>query len=454
MAEKNVPDPDKRSLFELFRDPERFGRELGRAFRELREGLNPRTVPLERYEQALNQIEILEARVEELEKQQLQDQETVRQLILLAVSQDKKLTEVLELLQKSTSGQDRQQIPRWRKLRERLWKILTTLAGGTALAGALRDAWVQEKVWPVVETLPERARDTWIEFLKSGQVEQPPPEVQPAPEPSSISGTSLVPELILIPAGEFLMGSQAYKDEQPQHTLYLPDYYIAKTPITNARYAAFVAASGYRTTAEKEGWGWVWTGSWERVEGADWRHPRGPRSNIRGKGDHPVVQISWYDALAFCEWLSQKTGKPYRLPSEAEWEKAARGTDGRIYPWGDQWDASRCNAWEGGKRDTTPVGAYPRGASPYGVLDMAGNVWEWTRSLWGTDSQKPDFTYPYNPGDGREDLAAPQTVRRVLRGGAFFDDVRYVRCALRYRNFPNVRLDFVGFRVVVVPPYL
>jgi formylglycine-generating enzyme required for sulfatase activity len=134
-----------------------------------------------------------------------------------------------------------------------------------------------------------------------------------------------------------------------------------------------------------------------------------------------VVLVSWHDAVAYCNWLAEVTGKPYHLPSEAEWEKGGRGSDGRIYPWGNQWDAKRCNSEEGSKGGTTPVGAYPHGASPHGLLDMAGNVWEWTRSLWGEDWQKPSFKYPYDPDDGREDLNAPASVCRVLRGGSWYD---------------------------------
>jgi len=186
------------------------------------------------------------------------------------------------------------------------------------------------------------------------------------------------PEMILIPAGEFLMGSDPQKDkdafpyEQPQHRLYLPDYYLAKTPITNAQYTAFVRATNYQLPGER----------------MDGKPPP-------GKEDHPVVEVSWYDALAYCRWLSKVTAKEYCLPSEAEWEKAARGTDGRIYPWGNQWEASRCN-FEDGQDETTPVGAYPEGVSLYSVLDMLGNVSEWTRSLWG-EGLEPEFRYPYDP---------------------------------------------------------
>jgi formylglycine-generating enzyme required for sulfatase activity len=245
------------------------------------------------------------------------------------------------------------------------------------------------------------------------------------------------PEMILIPAGEFLMGSDPTKDkhaweiEQPQHTLYLPDYYLAKTPVTNAQYTAFVQATDHAPPEH-------WVGG-EPPE---------------GKKDHPVVNVSWHDAMAYCRWLDGVTDEPYCLPSEAQWEKGARGSDGRIYPWGNQWDAERCNSWVGGKRDSTSVWAYPQGASPYGLLDMAGNVFEWTRSLWGEDDLRLSFKYPYDPTDGREDLDAPGVVLRVFRGGSFFPDERFihaklVRCAFRFGALPYNFYRFLGFRVVV-----
>jgi formylglycine-generating enzyme required for sulfatase activity len=145
--------------------------------------------------------------------------------------------------------------------------------------------------------------------------------------------------------------------------------------------------------------------------------------------------------MAYCNWLAEVTGKPYCLPSEAEWEKAARGTDGRIYPWGNRWDASRCNCQETSPNQTTPVGAYPDGASPYGLLDMAGNVWEWTRSLF--------WDYLYDPADGREDLRTAGS--RVLRGSAYIDNARRVCCASRLRLDPDDRHGHWGVRVVVSP---
>ena len=167
--------------------------------------------------------------------------------------------------------------------------------------------------------------------------------------------------------------------------------------------------------------------------------------SLKGPDDHPVVRVSWYDALAYCRWLSERAAIPVTLPSEAEWEKAARGTDGRIYPWGDEPpDAGRCN-FGGNVGSTTPVGRYsPRGDSPYGCADMAGNVWEWTRSLYRK--------YPYDPKDGRENVEAGES--RVMRGGVFYNGVRYVRCAARYGLNPLSWYGSGGFRLVASPVHL
>jgi formylglycine-generating enzyme required for sulfatase activity len=240
------------------------------------------------------------------------------------------------------------------------------------------------------------------------------------------------PEMILIPAGEFIMGSDPNVDkkacgrEQPLHTLYLPDYYMAQTPITNTQYAAFVQATDHRQPLH-------------------WEIGQPPT----GKQDHPVVNVSWHDIVAYCNWLSEVTGRLYRLPSEAEWEKAARGTEGQIYPWGNEWDKERCNTSEGGKGGTTPVGVYPDGASPYGLLDMAGNVWEWTLSLWGKGFGKPDFKYPYQPEDGRENVEAGEEFIRVVRGGSWNNIQSGARCAFRsHSTLPYFRSSSFGCRLV------
>jgi formylglycine-generating enzyme required for sulfatase activity len=201
-------------------------------------------------------------------------------------------------------------------------------------------------------------------------------------------------EFVRVPAGKFVMGSKednklASDDEKPQHTYeILKDYWIARFPLTNLQFEEFVKTRDYRTTAEEKGFGRVWDGKqWKEEKGADWRRPRGSKSDPKGKEQHPVVQVSWDDAMAYCQWFNetyrQELGElALRLPSEAEWEKAARGEYGNEWPWGNEWDQKRCNSSEGGKKDTTPVGAYsPQGDSPYGAADMVGNVWEWTHSL-------------------------------------------------------------------------
>jgi formylglycine-generating enzyme required for sulfatase activity/predicted Ser/Thr protein kinase len=271
--------------------------------------------------------------------------------------------------------------------------------------------------------------------IKEPEPKVPPPEVM---FPTALERVQpFEPEMVLIPAGEFSMGSNlsvdkhAGDEERPQHALYLPDYYLAKTPVTNAQYAAFVQSTGH---APPEHWE-------KRIFG---------RKPPKGREDHPVVNVTWYDAVAYCNWLAGVTGKPYCLPSEAEWEKGARGNDGRIWPWGNQWDAKQCNSGDS-KEDTTPVGAYPQGASPYSLLDMAGNVWEWTHSLWGMDWRKASFKYPYDPDDGREDLDAPDSVFRVLRGGSLNVARDSVRCASRGRDAPRNRSKVYGFRVAISP---
>ena len=242
------------------------------------------------------------------------------------------------------------------------------------------------------------------------------------------------PQWLPIPAGEFWLGSDdkdplAFAAEKPLHRVLVPEFHIARTLVTNAQYALYVQATGAKTPDH-------------------WEHGQPPK----GKLDHPVVRVSWHDAIAYCAWLSRRTGKLIALPSEAEWEKAARGDkDARIYPWGDTFDPVKCNNHELGLQDTTPVGVFLEGASPSGCLDMVGNVWEWTRSLWGKDFNKPDFPYPYDPTDGREQLEAGDDMARVLRGGSFWNSRRLVRCACRLARPPSARADGLGFRVVVRP---
>lgn len=192
--------------------------------------------------------------------------------------------------------------------------------------------------------------------------------------------------LVYVPEGEFEMGSEdGMRHESPVHRVFLDAFWIDQTEVTNEMFSIFVDGTGYETLAEDLGWSKLFKGDrkYIRVTGADLAHPQGPDSNIQGLEDHPVVHVSWDDASAYCEWAGR------RLPTEAEREKAARGTDGAAYPWGNG-DVSgnllnfadsnlglneADNSVDDGYQLTAPVGNYPQGASPYGALDMAGNVW-------------------------------------------------------------------------------
>ncbi len=301
----------------------------------------------------------------------------------------------------------------------------------------------------------------------------PRPGVGLSPLPRAGVGAGL-PDILWchVPAGPFVMGSDekqdpyAWEDEMPQHEQPLPyDYFISRYPVTNAQYAAFVQDGGY---ANPDYWteaGWQWRES---------NHVTGP-GTYGGAFDlpnHPVVGVSWYEAVAFCRWLTEKlrvTGYELRvkgedgsaevwdfgsgryevrLPTEAEWEKAARGTDGQLYPWShtlpsgaDQEVATRCNMTDTGLGTTSAVGLFPAGASPYGCLDMSGNVWEWCLTKW-VDNYK----------GYEERMESLQELEgdalRVWRGGGFGNHQWLVRCAVRLGDLPLNRIRNYGFRVV------
>ena len=213
------------------------------------------------------------------------------------------------------------------------------------------------------------------------------------PPPAVIVGNDGA-EMVLVPAGEFIMGSEeGDADEKPRHRVYLDAFYIDKYEVTNARFQQFVQATGHRTQAEREGSGYTGDKS-GLVDGANWRAPRGPGSSIAGLEQHPVVSVSQEDAKAYCTWAGK------RLPTEAEWEKAARGTDGRTYPWGNQFDSTKGN-FDGKNKGTVPVGTYEGGKSPYGAYDMAGNVWEWVADWYGENYYKNSpARNPQGPASG------------------------------------------------------
>jgi len=262
---------------------------------------------------------------------------------------------------------------------------------------------------------------------------------QPTPLPA------WVPALVKVAAGPFLMGSTdadplAENDEKPQHSLDLPDYWIGKTEVTNAQFRPFVAGDGY---TNKDYWtkaGWDWRTQNNIVKPTYW-------DDSWWNGDtQPVVGISWFEAVAYCHWLSAQTGHEFRLPSEAEWEKAARGSDGRIWPWGNTWEVNRVNSKELGVGKTTPVGQYPNGASPYGALDMAGNASEWVATKYGK-------SYPYQLEDEWAGAYLEEEESRRICGGSYAFEQKYVRGAFRYYFIVvRSRVSFIGLRVASRSP--
>jgi formylglycine-generating enzyme required for sulfatase activity/energy-coupling factor transporter ATP-binding protein EcfA2 len=250
---------------------------------------------------------------------------------------------------------------------------------------------------------------------------------------------SRVPQMVDVPAGAFLMGSDKQKDkdtrdtETPQHEVILPAYRIGKYLVTNAQFAHFVTADGYDNKN-------YWTkAGWERKENEGWTEPRYLDDASRNQENQPVVGVSWYEAVAYCNWLKATTGRDFRLPDEAMWEKAARGVDGRIYPWGNKWQPEKLNSSESNINRPSAVGMYPQGKSPFEAYDMCGNVWEWCSTAHGEK-------YPFQEQSYDQEIEGDAP--RRLRGGAFIDDQWLSRAAFRSSgSYPHVRDDDVGFRV-------
>lgn len=258
-----------------------------------------------------------------------------------------------------------------------------------------------------------------------------------------------LPALVSVPAGPAVFGSDRaereaayrldeaayghartrewrwYENEPARHVATLPAFRITRTPVTNEQYAAFVAATGYRAPdvdrATWQGYGLIHP--YARTRRHAWVGGRPPD----GRGDHPVVLVSHADARAYADWLSEVTGLRWRLPTERQWEKAARGPDGRRFPWGDVWDPSRLNSHDQGPFDTTPVGSHPAGASPYGLLDGAGQVYEWTATRSGTDTPP----------------------RYIVKGGSWDDSgCGICRPAARHGRPAELKHILIGFRLV------
>jgi len=212
--------------------------------------------------------------------------------------------------------------------------------------------------------------------------------------------------MVYVPPGPFVFGSQEYGNQRELNLEH--GFWIDRFPVTNAQFSRLLNERGNRQEGGVE---------WIDLDESRIRRDGDKFTIEAGYKDHPVVAVSWYGAKAYAEWAGK------RLPTEQEWEKAARGVDGRLYPWGEDWDPAKCNTREGGPSTTTPVGAYPQGVSPYGCYDMAGNVWEWAAGLCSKDEDRP-----------------------VLRGGSWLDDIVYAACASNVGVRPGDRDGLVGFR--------
>jgi formylglycine-generating enzyme required for sulfatase activity len=234
---------------------------------------------------------------------------------------------------------------------------------------------------------------------------------------TSLSRQPFEPETIFIPFGVFLMGTDDPAQplyEHPQHPINLKSYRIGKFPVTNREYAEFIHQA--KRNVPPEVWG-------------------GAQTLPKGQEKMPVQGVTWYDAFDYCKWLSKKTGRTYRLPTEAEWEKAARGDDGRIYPWGNTWDPARCSSDANSPKSADALPPQ----SVYGCFDMVGNVREWTLSLWGQNRPEPEsaYLYPYVDADGRNDPTASKLVRRIIRGAGLNDFPESITCFARNAYIPD-----------------
>ena len=283
----------------------------------------------------------------------------------------------------------------------------------------------------------------------------PVASTSPAAARPSAAVAGAIDEMVVVPAGEFWMGSKVeevsrlkeecralgetaarckdwYEREVPRHRVMLDTFYIDRYEVANVLFERFVNARAHITTAEREGSGWSYVPrddrwQWLTIPGASWRTPNGPGSEALAH--HPVVQVSWRDAEAYCKWIGR------RLPTEAEWEKAARGSDERRYPWGDTWSYA---LGETDWKSTTEIGRAPDSVSPYGAHDMARNVWEWVSDWF-------DSTY-YQRSTERNPVGPATGERKVMRGGSWARLAINSRTAFRNSGPPDARYNNVGFR--------
>ncbi len=289
-----------------------------------------------------------------------------------------------------------------------------------------------------------------------------------------LRGFEQIPQMVYIPGDVCLIGSEQHEiqpalseisgikladehewvreyweftlmHETPKHKVRLEPFRICRFPVTNIQYQRFIDANPsapvpYASAEELARYNY----GYREVEPYLWD----PKSRIfpSGKENYPVVLVSWKDAIAYCEWLSAVTGREFRLPTEAEWEYAARGPSGLIYPWGNERDEIRANVVDVGAQAVVAVGCHPDGISPFGLMDCVGQVWEWTSTAWGQSWRNVVFPFPYRRDDGREDLI-PEEYLRIVKGGSWDDSSIFARCASRGPNDPSFKSHYIGFRM-------
>jgi formylglycine-generating enzyme required for sulfatase activity len=259
---------------------------------------------------------------------------------------------------------------------------------------------------PVTDTpTPVVVDGTVMPTETPGPTNTPAPTRTPWPTKAPTSGPAEDPGMVYVPGGTFIFGSMDKPEESPRQEAEIDGFNIDVLPVSSADYAAYVAATGVDAPR-------------------NWQDGSIPA----GKEQHPVVWVSWEDASAYCAWAAK------RLPTEMEWEKAARGEEGQNYPWGDSFDSTKVNSVESGLGDTSPVGSYPAGASPYGVMDMAGNVWEWTADWF--DAYRGSLFYMERFGE----------THKVYRGGSWFDGADSVTTTIRGAGEPVFKFSTLGFR--------
>jgi eukaryotic-like serine/threonine-protein kinase len=325
--------------------------------------------------------------------------------------------------------------------------------------------WLEKKT-PSVGVLPEVTNTPTVEtpvFTETPtRIPKPSPTetevISPAGGETKIDIDGM--EVVYIPAGrafvgasekdEQMIGDYELESESPGHIVQLDAFWMDRTEVTNRMYTRFVNETGYRTVSERNNLGVILTdGEFKEVKGVTWRDPAGDGSGIRGIMDHPVVQMNWLDAISYCEWVGGS------LPTEAQWERAARGDTKSLYPWGDgPFDdnylnfsdanlgiAADLNRYNDGYKFTAPVGSYPAGASPFGILDLAGNAAEWVFDYYDAHYYKySEKVNPTGPSIGKFHL---------LKGGSWYSGAVNNRVANRIDNSsPNAIHQVYGFRCV------